>query len=870
MTLNGLFASWSGVTSALGNHSWQSTIFLVAAGLLTMSLRKHPARSRYSLWLAASVKFLIPFSLLITIGSHLSHGSARTNAGFYHAIDAVGQPFPLPLIPEISGANPSTVLPRATPVVPILFAVWLCGFLVVACLWLVRWRRISATVRNAAPLREGREVEALHRFAAIAGLRKRLEILLSSASLEPGIFGIARPVLLWPEGLSERLDQAHLEAILAHELWHVRRRDNLAAAVHMLVEATFWFHPLVWWLGARLVQEREHACDEAVLEMGSERQVYAESILKICEFCVESPLACMSGVAGSDLKKRMVYIMTRSVSRKLDFGRKLLVSAAGFAAVAAPLIFGLVKPTKTRAESQARETLPSVPEFESATIRPNNGEPMAGFTIIGKPFKAIMWKGDRLMATNFTLHGLIRVAYNVHDDQILGGPEWLNTEGYDLDAKMGKSVVDEMQQRGRRYGVSGRTLMLQKLLSDRFKLSFHRETRDLPVYALVVAADGPKLPPGKPGDTYPNGLKKQDGSPLGAGVLLYPEENKLVGQGIPIASLVEDLSNSNLHRTVLDKTGLRDKYDLTLQWTPEESQPALIAAIREQLGLNLEPQTAPVEVLVIDHAERITGDKSSQSEPQDPSLAESVTASMPPPLVYKDVAIQSGKSQASATFTRNFPPEGFNAANVTLESLIEWAYQVDGLQIAGAPDWVRTERYDVQANVDSSTADELRGLSEKQRGTKQQPMILELLADHFKLEAHRETRELPVYELVVAGSGPKLQQTKSGEAPLIRFGKGLIAGHAAPIGPTTNDRPSLVRMLSSSLQRPVLDKTGLEGLYDFSLEWIPSGGQGADQDGPSISAAVQEQLGLKLLQSNGQTAPVQVLVIDHAEKPSED
>lgn len=149
-------------------------------------------------------------------------------------------------------------------------------------------------------------------------------------------------------------------------------------------------------------------------------------------------------------------------------------------------------------------------------------------------------------------------------------------------------------------------------------------------------------------------------------------------------------------------------------------------------------------------------------------------------------------------------------------------------------------------------------------------MILELLADHFKLEAHRETRDLPVYELVVAGNSPKLQQTKSGESPLIRFGKGLIAGQAAPIGPTTNDRPSLVRTLSSYLQRPVLDKTGLEGLYDFSLEWAPSDGQGADQGGPSIFAAVQEQLGLKLLQSNGPTAPVQVLVIDHAEKPSED
>ena len=79
----------------------------------------------------------------------------------------------------------------------------------------------------------------------------------------------------------------------------------------MIVEAVFWFHPLVWWISARLMEERERACDEGVLELGSEPQVYAESILKTCEFCVESPLACVSGVTGADLKKRIVRIMTQ-------------------------------------------------------------------------------------------------------------------------------------------------------------------------------------------------------------------------------------------------------------------------------------------------------------------------------------------------------------------------------------------------------------------------------------------------------------------------------------------------------------------------------------------------------------------------------
>ena len=102
-----------------------------------------------------------------------------------------------------------------------------------------------------------------------------------------------------------QLTPDQLEAVFAHELCHVRRRDNLTAALHMIVEAVFWFHPLVWWLGARMVDERERACDEDVLRLGGEPQVYAESVLKVCEFYLESPVACVAGVTGSNLQKRM-------------------------------------------------------------------------------------------------------------------------------------------------------------------------------------------------------------------------------------------------------------------------------------------------------------------------------------------------------------------------------------------------------------------------------------------------------------------------------------------------------------------------------------------------------------------------------------
>jgi bla regulator protein blaR1 len=330
------------ILTALGNHLWQSTLFAAAAGLLTLLFRKCHARVRYGLWLAASIKFLIPFSLLVALGSHLawSPGAAVTSNRLRFAIEVV------------SGATPA-VVPGLIHLLPALVGVWLCGFLAVLSLWYVEWRKMSAATRDAAPLPEGREVEALRRVERLVGTRKQLEIRLSPASIEPGIFGIVRPVLMWPQGISTRLEDAQIDAIITHEVQHVRRHDNLVAAIHMVVEAIFWFHPLVWWLGARLVEERECACDEDVLQLGSERQVYAEGILKVCEFCLESPLACMSGVAGGDLKKRMVHIMTERILHKLDFGRKLLLGAAGLAAVAGPIAFGLVNSTPARANSAA-------------------------------------------------------------------------------------------------------------------------------------------------------------------------------------------------------------------------------------------------------------------------------------------------------------------------------------------------------------------------------------------------------------------------------------------------------------------------------------------------------------------------------------
>ena len=223
-------------------------------------------------------------------------GAEDRHAGRFVRRGICRQPFP-----EVSV---STFTPAKTPRdwTPAILAVWIAGLLVIALIRLRLWMRVRSAVRASAVLE-------------IADISAPVEIRSAPGLLEPGVVGLRRPILLLPEGIVERLSPSELEAVLAHELCHVRRRDNLFATIHMIAEAVFWFHPLVWWIGARLLEERERACDENVLSLGNQPRVYADAILNVCKLYAESPLVCVSGVTGSDIKSRIEAIMTNRSTR---------------------------------------------------------------------------------------------------------------------------------------------------------------------------------------------------------------------------------------------------------------------------------------------------------------------------------------------------------------------------------------------------------------------------------------------------------------------------------------------------------------------------------------------------------------------------
>lgn len=620
---------------ALANHLWQSTVFGAAVWLVTLLLRRNAARVRFSLWLAASIKFLVPFSLLIGLGALLprQHRAVeQTPTTVYSAVDSMGQPFAdSAFLTANSSAHRTGLLERMQADGPaLLVAIWLCGAAVVLTVWRIRWRQMQRQLRRGVPAAAGREFEILQRMNG----GRKISLLLSQHLMEPGIFNAFQPVLIWPEQLSAQLEDTHIEAIMAHELMHVRRCDNLSAALHMLVEAAFWFHPMVWWIERRLVEERERACDEAVLHSGSCAETYAESLLKACRFCVESPLVCVAGIAGADLRKRVRSIMTLRLE-KLGPMRKSLLALLTLAAVAGPVVFGAryaeVKAAQTVTEDWQKAAGGQM-EFDVASVRLNPGpaEP-ANFHL--SPDDAYTPTGGVLNA-DYALTTYIFFAYKImptrEQFQALFGhlPKWVQTDNYEIHARATTMNPTKDQMR----------LMMQSLLKERFGLVVHLETQDTPVLEMTLMKPGtlgPQLHRHEDGPAcdfkvaavHGAELKDTDIFPSQCGGVEAenrPNQTILMGaRDTTMEMMAKSFEIGRVGRPVVDATGLSGTYDFKLTWTPEHGDfgrapvagqadaPApdpqgtsFLAALKEQLGLRLTSGKAPLKVLVIDHIDR--------------------------------------------------------------------------------------------------------------------------------------------------------------------------------------------------------------------------------------------------------------------------
>lgn len=592
---------WIAGAHAFCRHLWQSTAFVGVAVLLALVLRGNQARTRYWIWMAASAKFLIPFSMLVTLGSYLPRPNAAAGpTAVFGANTIMSELFAanLNLDTNTLQAVPSAPIERQYPLLPIgVAAAWLLGVLGMLAYWCMQYRQVAKALRSAVPLVRGREVEVLRRLEQASGLPRPIPLLSSSSSMEPGVVGILRPVLLWPVGVSQHLEDAQLERILMHEACHVRRKDNLTSVVPLLVKTIFWFHPLVWWVERQLVTERERACDEDVLLRCGEPRVYAEGILKVCAYCVASPLTCVSGISGSDLKRRVNEIMAGKAARQLTGPKKLLLAAVAFCAIGVPVVQGQFSGTRN---GTANASYVPTMTFDVVSIRESQPQ---GPHVVGGPMEL---HSSRIDLSNVNVMVLLNLAYGVPADQHMGNlPDWGRFATYDVHAKGDPAADEKLAKLTDTEAKLEKQHMLQALLAERFKFKSHRAVQEGPIYRLVVAHGGVRFHAAtQTEDTGPPKPKMNQGADAD-GLVFYAN-----------ALEMGDFTNwltAMLHRPVHDGTGLAGKYDFALHYfksktgrasdDPTSSLP-LEAALLKELGLKLVSARGPVDMLVIDRVER--------------------------------------------------------------------------------------------------------------------------------------------------------------------------------------------------------------------------------------------------------------------------
>jgi len=332
------------MTAAIGFHVIESTLFAVLVAVFVFVFRKRGPSFRYALWLTAVVKFAVPVALFSILGIHFR--SALPSE--YSSIASVAR-FPIRTYGILLAPAASPVHQHLV-VLATIGALWISGALLTSGVWI---RRCLA-FRQPWDFPAESEQAILERLRSHLGVRKMVRLRLTGRESDLSLWGVWRPSIRIPQGLSSQLTPVQFESVLLHELVHVGRRDNLASVfVHAMV-CVFWFHPFLWWMERRLVVDRERACDEAVVQSGVPPEKYAAAILKVCRFQLGHVFAGVSGISGSDLKYRMEMIMSNHSENTSSGLRRALLTAFASAMTLAPFTFGLLQqPTLNAQRSSA-------------------------------------------------------------------------------------------------------------------------------------------------------------------------------------------------------------------------------------------------------------------------------------------------------------------------------------------------------------------------------------------------------------------------------------------------------------------------------------------------------------------------------------
>jgi uncharacterized protein (TIGR03435 family) len=453
----------------------------------------------------------------------------------------------------------------------------------------------------------------------------------------------------------------------------------------------------------------------------------------------------------------------------------------------------------------------------------------------------------------FTLLRLIQYAYGISDEKIKGGPTWLDTDRFDIIAKMSAgSRPDTMPA------------SIKTLLSDRFHLTVHEEERKMPAYALVLNKRGTPLKEDGGTDELPCKSEFKDGS------VTYTCPHLSIQR---LAERLSSLDSSYFDHPAIDRTGLKGAYSFTLRWTPRLwlapgissssiGVDSLFDELERQLGVRVEPVEVPSSVLVVDSVHRAP-------TPNDPEIANL----LPPPLTeFETATIHPSRPEATDHFYRVNGGQ-MEIHGYTLRQLVALAYQTDGSMTLGGDKWVDTDRFDVIAKAPPTIPWEMRW-----------SMLRSLLADRFRLAIQKEVRPVDVYALTLAKDAAKLQKSDGSERSGCKAGSTDGFRTYTCLNLTMAQFANALRDAAPMyINRPVVEQTGLAGAYNSSLSWVivptmqartAKNSESRDEASPAsdptggitVFQALEKQLGLKLI---AQKQPMAVMVIHEASPPTD-
>lgn len=617
---------------------------------------------------------------------------------------------------------------------PSFVAVWLAGVLGFSIRLFGGWRltsHLSSEAREATPEWQ-RTLESVMVLvkASWSGLNRPVRLLVSPVVGVPTVIGWLRPAILVPASALTGLPVEHITALLAHELAHIRRHDYLANMLQSIAEAFLFYHPAVWWISGEIRTERELCCDDLAVAASDDALTYASALAQL-ESIQPSRLKTVLAANGGSLLIRVRRLIEpgQAIANELPGAGSawamtlLLLAGVGVATIRAaqkpmtapqvgnaeypipsfvrPSPFGSFAKPASVAASHARNTLLFDPFLSAQLVRSetrggdgvNNAVPRFALADVRISPRAVtrmsggFYGTDRFNVQSAEMLDLIRIAYGVPFDKVVGGPSWLEWDRFDVLAKAPDHSTPETMK-----------LMLRTLLAERFHLVVRNEAREQPTFALTAARKTELRPASGSGDSgcKLDFQKSLPDEPTGQMTLTYSytcRNTTMTALGETIRPLIATDPNP-----ILDETGLTGSWDFNFRFSFRAATrvASLFDALDKQLGLKVEPRTAPVPVIAVESVNRTPS-------PNPPGVTEKLLADAPKEFEVADIRPDDPRApNAGAAAGRGgpFQPGGrVTLRGTTLKNLIEFAWNATPDEVVGGPKFLDTDRFDLIAKA---------------------------------------------------------------------------------------------------------------------------------------------------------------------------